>query len=452
MRRFIILLLLAPLLSISQNVKGIVLDTQNGTALGGVNVYVKNQKRGTVTNAKGKFTLPFNDVSKDTIYFSYLGYKTKEIPYSNINKKRLTVYLTPNPEELNKVEIYADRKLKPVVKFESLSDMKETLYAFGSVLLDDKIYVQGGDFSSNVKSQIQAIDVDPSLTHPTTPFSEFMRKSFFRSRNWQGYKGDLMIYDIGSDTWNKSRMDFRKRAYHNIHFYDDKIYALGGKQLSPGRKYEYLDPKIEVYDLISNTVSIDDTNPHKAVNFASVLYKDHLIVMGGSVKIKRNGKKIYSDKIHSYNLKTGLWYEVGNIPFLNKIEGVLIQDKIFTVEISDDNMPAKLHTFNLTTGKWKSIGILSKNIKNPAIASKDDTIYFFEDGKLYTLDTATNTFNEYLINLYLQGSEMYCHKDKLLILGGYEESRISKMPSSGLFSIDLNQIDKTRINLYTQLQ
>ncbi|WP_298547246.1 carboxypeptidase-like regulatory domain-containing protein [uncultured Aquimarina sp.] len=451
MRKLIILLLLVPFLSISQNIKGVVLDTQNGKALGGVNVYVKNQKRGTVTNVKGKFTLPFTDVNKDTIYFSYLGYKTKEVPYSDINKKRLTVYLTPNPEELSKVEIYADRKLKPVVKFEALSDMKETLYAFGSVLVDNKIYVQGGDFSSNVKSQIQAIDVDPSLTHPTTPFSEFLRKSFFRSRNWQGYKGDLMIYDIDSDTWNTSRIDFRKRAYHNIHFYNNKIYALGGKQLSVGRKYEYLDSKIEVFDLNDNKVSVDHTNPHEAADFASFLYDSRLIVMGGSVKIKRNGKKIYSDKIHTYNLNTGLWYELGNIPFLNEIRGALVNDKIFTIEISDDNMPAKLHTFNLTNGKWKNIGILSKNIKNPAIASMDHMIYFFEDGKLYTLDTNTNTFNEYLINLYLQGSEMYCYKDKLLILGGYEESRISKMPSSGLFSIDLNQIDKTRINLYSQL-
>ena len=105
------------------------------------------------------------------------------------------------------------------------------------------------------------------------------------------YSGDLQIYDLASDEWKIITSQFQKRAYHNIHFYDDKLYVIGGKRLATNKRKEYLADKIEVYDTKNYTVKIDHTNPHQAVNFASVLYKDNLILLGGSTKLYDNGGK-----------------------------------------------------------------------------------------------------------------------------------------------------------------
>ncbi len=59
-------------------------------------------------------------------------------------------------------------------------------------------------------------------------------------------------------------------------------------------KREYLDDKIEIVDLKTNSIKVDATNPHQAVDFASLVYKNNLIVMGGSIKQNNLGVKQYS--------------------------------------------------------------------------------------------------------------------------------------------------------------
>ncbi len=59
-----------------KNISGIVKD-QQGVPLIGVNVLIKNSKKGTVTNLEGEFEIIAND--DDVIIFSYVGFQTKEI-------------------------------------------------------------------------------------------------------------------------------------------------------------------------------------------------------------------------------------------------------------------------------------------------------------------------------------------------------------------------------------
>ena len=63
-----------------QEVSGVVED-QNGLPIPGVTVTVKNTNRGTVTNLDGAYNIiaPANG----TLVFSYIGFKTVEIPVDN---------------------------------------------------------------------------------------------------------------------------------------------------------------------------------------------------------------------------------------------------------------------------------------------------------------------------------------------------------------------------------
>jgi len=75
---FLTLACLFSIAAIAQNtISGYVTD-ENGEALVGVNVIIKNSYNGTITNAEGEYTI----TSKNTIQslvFSYVGYKTTEI-------------------------------------------------------------------------------------------------------------------------------------------------------------------------------------------------------------------------------------------------------------------------------------------------------------------------------------------------------------------------------------
>ena len=241
-------------------------------------------------------------------------------------------------------------------------------------------------------------------------------------------------------------LKFRERAYNTINYYNNKIYVIGGTRLSTNRKFEYLDDKIEVFDLKTKSIIIDDTNPHQATNFASFIYDSNIIVMGGSVKLKNNGEKLFTNKSHIYNLESGYWYRLNDMPEAKEVKGVLIKNIIYLIGGFNNKTLKEIESFNLTTGKWEKEGELLSGIKTPALATHDNVIYIFDDGKIYTYNTKTKELDEYLIYLFFKSSSLFYYNDKLYLLGGFKENEFSKTPSSNLYSIDLNEFEKTAIS------
>jgi len=58
-------------------VSGVVVD-EKGESLPGVNVQIKGQSKGTVTDIDGKFSISVPDAST-VLAFSYIGYDRKEL-------------------------------------------------------------------------------------------------------------------------------------------------------------------------------------------------------------------------------------------------------------------------------------------------------------------------------------------------------------------------------------
>jgi TonB-linked SusC/RagA family outer membrane protein len=81
------------------SVSGIVLD-ENGEALIGATVEVKNEKRGTLTNENGQYTL--SGISGSAILlFRYIGFETKEVPIEG--KQTMNVTLEESEKTLSEV-------------------------------------------------------------------------------------------------------------------------------------------------------------------------------------------------------------------------------------------------------------------------------------------------------------------------------------------------------------
>lgn len=443
MKNFILFILLSPLFTFGQNIKGSVLNSMNSLPIQDANITLNQIDGNTITDEKGLFTLKLSGKlqESDSLYVSHIGYTPKKISFLDFKKSNYLIFLDEKMENLNGLTLSFEKKeLKSKLNYTKLAPLQYPISSFGSVLNNNKIYVIGGDgsFSTDAWKKVQ-------YEKPGFEIEEYFKELKFQFSG-QYYKGNLLVYDIKTNLWETSEIKFRKRAYHNLNIYNNTIYVLGGKKVSTNGKFEYLDDKIEVFDTNKATIAIDNTNPHQAANFASFTYNGAIITMGGSIKMRENGSKIYTDKVHSYDINSGYWYELSNMPTAKEANGILIKDKIYLIGGFNGKELSSIESFDLVTGTWKTEGEFFNSLSYPAITCKDDMIYIFENEKMYSYDINTKTLKEYLINLPLKASKLYYCEDKLYLIGGYLENYYSQYPSANLLRIDIDEFENTKPN------
>lgn len=432
--------------SVAQNFTGKVLEQKSNDPLAGVNIYLNKTKEGGTTNKKGVYKLKFrsNINDRDTLLFSHIGYKTYKITIAELRKKEFLVLLTVDNKNIKEVTVAKNKQLRNTLRYEKIASMKNGIHSFGALLDKTKIYILGGDesaFADNATQQFKRLsDINPGLSllgliSKLTP--EF---------RYYNFSNKLQIFDIETSTLEESELKFRKKAFHNIIMYNNKIYSLGGKQISRNGKFEYLDNKIEVFDLSDNSITIDHTNPHQAVNFACALANNSIIVAGGSVKNSQKGLKQFTKKVHLYQLDTGLWYELADMPTAKETKGIVVKNKFYLFGGNNQKPVDDVEVLNLLTEKWEKIGELFSKMNRPALTNNGKVIYIFEDGKINTYNTDTKILKEYLINLALNSAEIFYTDKKLYIIGGFWEDEESKSPSKKIYRIDIKEFENTSIN------
>lgn len=434
----------------AQRVKGTVLDLETNKPIHDVHIQVG--KDIFVTNKKGKFSFKEPKGWDRNLYLSHVSYKEKELSYEK--EEKLTIYLTKERTNLQEVFVVGN-KGETKLKFTELPDMPNGVHSFASVLQGDKIYVFGGNKSYEVdfrKALVETMDMNllDINTGAMDPMAFFFRR-VSRIRSFLGHSGEMYSYDIQTKKWEVEDLELRKRANHSATIIGNKAYILGGKRISKNRRRAYLDEKVEVFDLETKTLKTDDVNPHQAVGLETFAYKDRIIALGGSVKKKRNGKDIYTRKVHSHNPKTGLWYELGEIPINGEVSTSLVGDQLYFFTSEEDEESSTIASVDLVTGRFKKEGKLLYKFVKPAVSQKDKTIFLFENGKLLTYHTETKELKSYLIDLRLYGSKSYFLDDSLYILGGFTNRDYQRRPSKKMYKIDVDSFQKTRVRKYVKL-
>lgn len=90
---------------LSQNIiSGRVFDSANNIPLAFVNISVKNQATGAISDIDGKFIVETKDIPSE-LNFSFVGYDSKSFYIKNKSEK-IVVYLNPKVENLNEVLIF----------------------------------------------------------------------------------------------------------------------------------------------------------------------------------------------------------------------------------------------------------------------------------------------------------------------------------------------------------
>lgn len=444
MKKLLYIFLLIPLFSTAQNFTGAVFSVNND-ALENVNISAISSKTGSITNKNGEFSITILSKFKsdEILEFSHLGYITARFSINYLKSQNFKIHLQENVENLSGLTIISNLKLKPKLEFSVLKNLRYPIYSFGSFLKDDKIYVSGGDPFPDINylEKGRSERADYTLT-------DYLARAEYTYAK-PHYKKFLLTYDIKNNLWETAMLKLKPRAYHNMLYYKNSIYILGGKKILVNSisSWEYLEDNIEVVDIDSlNTknIQVDKTNPHQAVDFASFSYKDNIVVLGGSVNTTEDGKKSFTNKVHLYNITSGYWYELENMPIAKETSGVLIDDKIYLIGGNNGKPTTQIETFDLITEKWQIEGESFSGLERPAVTYNDRMIYFFENRKMYTYDTKTTQLKEYDIEIELKHTAMFYHNNKLYILGGRFENSYSKIPSGQLFCIDLEEFKTTK--------
>ena len=100
----------------NKQIVGEVRNSENNEPLPYVNIGIANKTVGTVSNENGIFKLELNEktTSKDTVIFSFIGFKTEKYLVSELKNQKKTVLLQPQNTELDEVVITSNKiKLKP---------------------------------------------------------------------------------------------------------------------------------------------------------------------------------------------------------------------------------------------------------------------------------------------------------------------------------------------------
>lgn len=425
--------------------KGQVLDATTRNPLAGVSILSANSNQSATTGGEGVFTLP-HGMAGDTLRFSHIGYKTLTIPYPELKRSDYIILLSKEEQSLSEVTVSASpTSLQALLHYKELSPMPVGLYSFGAAMQDDKIYISGGDASFIENAIIKSfIDYgDSSLDH--THSSNTLIKNIKPNGSFYNYNDKIYVYDTRTDQWKTLSPKITKRAYLNSNYFDGKIYSMGGKRLSKNRKLEYLSEVIEAYDIRRDTIFTSKINPHQAINFASVVYEDNIIVMGGSVSKNANDQKVYSNKVYLFNLKTGLWFQLDDMPNAKETRGIIVDNSIYLIGGLNVAPLRSIESYNVSSGKWTSEAKLIREVERPGLAYHADIIYIFDDGCIQSYDIATKEVKLYKVDLPLRFAELFYSDSKLYIVGGFRQDdyKYRTEPSAGVYTIGLYEFEKT---------
>jgi hypothetical protein len=178
-------------------ISGKVLNFENNEPLAYVNIGIKNKTVGTISNENGLFKLSLNDkvTSKDTIIFSYIGFKTEKYLVSELNKTKEPILLQPKNMELDEVVI-SSKKIKLKSKkigrtSKGLGLMHSNFYSYYEKDVDDRLSKERG-MKFKIRRNCHIKDLNFNITSNDFKSLKF-RVNIYKIQD--GLPTDLIVQD-----------------------------------------------------------------------------------------------------------------------------------------------------------------------------------------------------------------------------------------------------------------
>src|SRR5699024_2126945 len=132
--------------NIQHEIKGMVTDAESGEPLPGVNISVKETTIGTSTDAEGAYRLAVPSAN-DTLVFSFIGYKTQEVPVNG----RTTIDVAMVSEALIGEEL--------IVTGYTSQKQSDISGAVSTVNMEDISNIPAGNVMSTLQGRVPGVSV-----------------------------------------------------------------------------------------------------------------------------------------------------------------------------------------------------------------------------------------------------------------------------------------------------
>ena len=178
-------------------ITGKVWDFENNEPLAYVNIGIKNKTVGTVSNNNGLFKLSLNDKvsSKDTVVFSFIGFKTEKYLISELNELKKPILLQPKNMELEEV-VVSSKKIKLKSKkigrtSKGLGLFHSNFYSYYEKDVDDRLSKERG-MKLKLRRNCHIKDLNFNITSNDFKSLKF-RVNFYKIKD--GLPTDLIVQE-----------------------------------------------------------------------------------------------------------------------------------------------------------------------------------------------------------------------------------------------------------------
>ncbi|MDA3866849.1 MAG: carboxypeptidase-like regulatory domain-containing protein [Salinivirgaceae bacterium] len=321
----------------TNKLEGIIYNSSDSTYLAYVNIFIRSNTSGTISNEQGAFSFFFkSDNTSDTVVFSAIGYETQKYCISGLNNKELTIYLQPAIIPLEEVVI-TPLNSKEIVK-EALSKMEQNYSQNASILHsytrqiveENNKYTRFAEaaldiynptyFSNKRKPQKQnlirlrnskaSLDKTHELIKYKINTADFVANIFINQtlsflEDLNNYEfsfieqinyDDLLLYEIKFTSIN----DKNSSDYDGVIYIDQETKAFVSLQYK--YKYDYIK-QVKAYINGFVKVNYEYLDYNFRIDFKKVSDKWHLSYMrkGYNIDIYTEDKSIINLKVHAFN-------------------------------------------------------------------------------------------------------------------------------------------------------
>jgi N-acetylneuraminic acid mutarotase len=265
-------------------------------------------------------------------------------------------------------------RLKQINISKPSKELIQPRYGFGTVTLNNKIYVVGG-YGDGYINTIEEYDlVSKRWNIKTTIPSNRLQPSIVAHDNRiyiiGGYNSQekelntVDVYNVQEDSWEQLESMPTKRSGSSAVQYNNKIYVIGVYN----RKLKALDT-VEVYDINEGSWSTIKSMPTKRSQMEAIIYNNKIYVMGGY-----NGFVL--GDIEVYDTVTNTWEQKGQMPIPRySFNTTLVYNKIMIVGGYNTTPFNTIELYNPDDNQFIFQNTLAKARYASGIAVIDEELY-----------------------------------------------------------------------------
>ncbi len=186
--------------------KGEVIDSKTKKPLVFASLAIEESNISTITNTEGEFSLKIpKDVSNANVIVSFLGYSTKTIPLSQLNKEKNKIIMTSSVTELPEVNIAVPKNAEELVR--------EVLKKKGENYFDDPTLMTAF-YRETIKKRRKNVSLSEAVVNIyKTPYNSFKKDGvkLYKARKSTDYdKLDTVALKLQGGPFNALFVDIMK--------------------------------------------------------------------------------------------------------------------------------------------------------------------------------------------------------------------------------------------------